>query len=66
MPVQPYNNWLSKVALHIIVNIEKSEITTYILYITYRLELFENIGFKFALSGVIVCYASEMVRPCVP
>ena len=44
-----------------------SEIITYIhIYITYRLELFEHIGFKLALKGVIVCYASQMVGQCVP
>ena len=35
--------------------------TPYIhIYITYRLERFEHIGFNLALKGVIVCYASQM------
>ena len=46
-PIQPYNNWLSKVALHIIVDFEK--VRSQHIYITYRLELFEHIGFKLAL-----------------
>ena len=33
---------------------------------TYRLEFFEDIGFKLALKGVIVCYASHMVGQYVP
>ena len=62
-PIQPYNNWLSKVALHIIVDIEK--VRSQHIHIAYRLEHFEHIGFKLALKGLIVCYASQMVGQCV-
>ena len=54
VPIQPYNNWLSKVTLHIIVDIEKVKSQHIDLCITYKLELFEHIGFKLALWPIVI------------